>query len=162
MIPVRAIMHRDPLVTATPEMSIRDLNAMLARHKISGVPVIDSGGKCVGVVSQTDIVETIADDLKPQVGFYYSLPPCLTSERDVDRDLHERNVETIMERKVHWVHPDDDVSTAAKIMRNLKVHRLLVLRDGTLVGMVSAFDLLQVLEKPRLSSFLKEVGNISL
>ena len=34
------------------------------------------------------------------------------------------------------------------MMRNLHIHRLIVMQDGELVGMLSALDLLKILERP--------------
>jgi CBS domain-containing protein len=52
---VRDVMSKPPL-TVAPQMSLRDLAALLTDHEISGVPVVENG-RVVGVVSASDIVE---------------------------------------------------------------------------------------------------------
>jgi len=43
----------------------------------------------------------------------------------------------------------DDVSTAARVMRNHKIHRVVVTHEQKVVGVISAFDLLKLVEDHR-------------
>jgi signal-transduction protein with cAMP-binding, CBS, and nucleotidyltransferase domain len=54
-----------------------------------------------------------------------------------------------MTEKVYSVPEYDDVSTAARVMRNKKIHRVVVTRERKVVGIISAFDLLRLVEKHR-------------
>lgn len=42
-------------VTVTPDMTVCDVQATMRKHKISGLPVIDGGGKVVGIVTNRDL-----------------------------------------------------------------------------------------------------------
>ncbi len=42
-------------VTVTPDMTVRDVQATMRKHKISGLPVVDGGGKVVGIVTNRDL-----------------------------------------------------------------------------------------------------------
>ncbi len=59
---------------------------------------------------------------------------------------HNQPVEEAMTREVLTVTPDTDVWEAARLLREHRVHRLLVVEDSKLVGLVSALDLLGALE----------------
>jgi CBS domain-containing protein len=46
-----------PVITATPEMTVKEVADLMAQHWVSGVPVIDRDGHLVGVVSESDLLE---------------------------------------------------------------------------------------------------------
>lgn len=75
MLKLRDIMSAD-VVTVTPETTLRDAADLLARHHVSGAPVIE-GGRVVGVVSASDIVSFAADQ------------PGVPTERPVAADLDD-------------------------------------------------------------------------
>ena len=49
------------VLTVSPETSISDLSKTLENRKIGGVPVVDKGGRLVGVITQSDLVERARD-----------------------------------------------------------------------------------------------------
>ena len=54
-----------------------------------------------------------------------------------------------MTRKVYTVPAYEDVHVAARIMRNHRIHHLVVTHEGGVVGMLSAYDLLSLVEEHR-------------
>ncbi len=112
----------ESVVTTEPHASIDRVRRIMQRNKIGAVPVIDSDGKPVGIVSSTDLV------------------PSLKSES---------HVSTIMTEKVYTVPKYDDVSVAARIMRNHRIHRVVVTHEQKVVGVLSTFDLLELVESHR-------------
>lgn len=112
----------ESVVTAEPHQSVEHVRNMLENNSISAVPVVDSEQHPVGIVSATDL----AHDLKPGAP-----------------------ISGIMTEKVYSVPLYDDVSTAARVMRNHKIHRVVVTNEKRVVGMLSAFDLLKLVESHR-------------
>lgn len=112
----------ESVVTTEPHASVEHVRGILERNKIGAIPVVDSDGQPVGIVSTTDL----AADLKPG-----------------------SPIKTIMTEKVYSVPRYDDVSTAARVMRNHKIHRVLVTHEQKVVGVLSAFDLLKLVESHR-------------
>ena len=110
------------VVTAQPHQSIEHVRNMLEKNGISAVPVVDSEMQAVGIVSLTDL----AQDLKGG-----------------------SPISGIMTEKVYTVPQYDDVSTAARVMRNHRIHRVVVTHEKKVVGMLSAFDLLKLVEGHR-------------
>ena len=45
---------KDP-ITIHPNMTVRDVLALTRQHRISGLPVLDKGGKVVGIVTNRDL-----------------------------------------------------------------------------------------------------------
>jgi len=144
------ILHRSPPVTIPHDATVAQLNGVLAEHRISGVPVVDDNGDVVGVASQTDIVRRIEKDLDHGLGFYTFPLVDVAKRAELGRDLAETPVSKIMERRVHSVTPNHDISMAARMLRNLRIHRLLVVEDRRPVGILTAHDLLAVLTSPEL------------
>lgn len=44
------------VISAQPDMPIRDAVKLLLAHRISSLPVIDGSGRCLGIVTTTDIM----------------------------------------------------------------------------------------------------------
>ena len=112
----------ESVVTTEPHISIDRVRRIMQRNKIGAVPVIDSNGRPVGIVSTTDLVPS----LKP-----------------------ESPVSTIMTEKVYTVPKYDDVSVAARVMRNHRIHHVVVTHEQKVVGVLSTFDLLELVESHR-------------
>jgi len=110
------------VVTTKPHASIAHIRGLMKRHKIGSIPVVDPDGHPVGIVSSTDL----AADLKPAAP-----------------------VSTIMTEKVLTVPKYDEVSTAARVMRNHKIHHVVVTHEKQVVGVLSSFDLLRLVENHR-------------
>lgn len=112
----------EAVVTTEPHASIDRVRRIMQRNKVGAVPVVDTEGRPVGVVSATDLVPSLKADAP---------------------------VSSIMTEKVYTVPRYDDVSVAARIMRNHKIHRLVVTHEQKVVGVISAFDLLELVEGHR-------------
>src|SRR5918999_3585422 len=52
---VREIMDTDP-VTVSPDASVEDVVRALRDNELPGVPVVDGDGRCVGIVTEADLV----------------------------------------------------------------------------------------------------------
>ena len=142
---VKHLMHRE-VVKIHPETTVEKLDKMLSERRISGVPVVDEDMRVVGIVSQTDIVRLISKELVHSGGFYDGPVAYSKPTDDLAQELRRKTVGEIMERRIHSVAPDDDISRAAALMNRLRIHRLLVLDGGRVVGILSSIDLVKILE----------------
>ena len=161
---VRDIMWPNVLAVA-PDADVRDLVQLLAANRISGAPVISSEGELRGVVSATDVVALAA------YGNDASRAPGLENEegafdeetasywRTTDAPIEyvmasatnvpEYKVSDIMTPAVFSVPSTTTVPELARFLLRGRIHRALVVDDGVLVGIVSAFDALKaVAEAP--------------
>lgn len=142
MLKLNNIMTRD-LVTATPDMTIRDAMELLSERHVSGAPVLD-GGKIVGIFSASDILEMLAD--------LNDMNPSLTFRRRKGRTspLEDVTVDEVMTRKVHSLPPDAAVEEAAMLMVEKQIHRVLVVEEDVLVGIVSTSDVAKAVAEHRI------------
>jgi CBS domain-containing protein len=64
--------------------------------------------------------------------------------------LAEHTVAEAMTRRAFWLPPTADVSVAAEKMRSAEVHRVLVMEDGKLLGIVTTMDLTRAVADHRI------------
>jgi CBS domain-containing protein len=144
MLRIRDIMTRS-VFTATPDTTLRDAMEMLTKRHISGAPVID-GGKVVGIFSASDLLTYLAD--------LSDTTPSLTFRRRRGRvtPLEDATVDDVMTRHVESVLPECTVEEAAILMGKKQIHRVLVMSDGVLLGIVSTSDVARAVAEHRLGS----------
>jgi CBS domain-containing protein len=144
-----ADLMNSEVLTVNEEMTVGDLADYLTGNEISGAPVVDDEGRLVGVVSLVDVVTASRDggkDGSPE--FYLRDRPDRYSPEEL-RELsdHDENttVGEIMTPSVYSVEEDASVSEVASLMLRAHLHRVLVTREGELVGIISTSDLLGLL-----------------
>lgn len=133
----------------SPELTLLELERQLAASRISGAPVVEHG-KVVGIVSRSDIDRLLSDERTraAAVATYYfdtDGPEDATPIRDPTtaalESLRTRVVRDIMTREVISVPPEESVVRIAELMRTRRIHRVLVIEDHQLCGLVSSLDI---------------------
>ena len=109
-----------PLVWTTPEESIRQAARQLGANQV-GALTVGAGGRPVGVLTEWDIVQAVADGV----------------------DLNETSVGDYMTPVVLGVEEDAAVADALQQMKEYGVRHLVVLRHGKPRAMLSARELLE-------------------
>jgi CBS domain-containing protein len=127
---VRDIMTTGVMIVR-PDTPGRTIADMFGEHRVSGFPVIDSAGKVVGVVTETDLVALVAGRRRRGRGA-----------------TGDATAGDLMSRPAVTVGPDDSVKTAALLMHKRRLQRLPVVDgDGRLAGIVSRSDVLSVFRR---------------
>jgi CBS domain-containing protein len=122
-------------ISVTASATLETLEAVLQRHRISGCPVVDHAGAPIGVVSRTDLLKAARPGEHTPRGQILALP--------------DATVGDIMERNLVTVAPRDPLSRATRRMVRHRVHRVLVVDDGRLVGVLSTRDVMAALARAR-------------
>ena len=117
------------LVTVRPETDAYDAIALLLKHRISGMPVVDESGKLVGMLSERDCLKTLLD------AQYHNMPTA--------------KVEDLMSTDVKTIGPDTGIVEIADLFQHVPFRRLPVLDKGRLVGQVSRKDVLRAIQEIR-------------
>ena len=86
-------------VTMTPEQTLGDARALMAHHKISGFPVVERGGRLVGIVTNRDMrfagnVDQPISELMTHENLVTVRPG--TSEAEARRLLHAHRIEKLL------------------------------------------------------------------
>ena len=111
----------------------------LADHDVTAVPVVDDLGHPVGVVSEADLLRTVAGRADP-AGLLPPLPP-----DEPEAGLERATAEELMTVPPVCARPEWSVVEAARTMDEAKVKRLCVIDEtGVLTGVVSRGDLLRI------------------
>lgn len=107
------------VIMAKPEDLVGGVRELMEAHGIHSLPVVDEENQLVGMITSTDLVP----------GFSAKIP-----------------VARVMSTHVYTVAPQADVSTAAQMMREYRVHHVIVTDGERVVGVLSSLDLLRLLE----------------
>ena len=133
------------VVTVSPETPVPEVARLLQQHRISGVPVVDGGGKVVGIVSEGDLIGH-ADAIGEQRRSWWLR--LITGEDTLARDYaktHARTATDVMTSRVVTVPETASLADIARQMERHGIKRVPVVRDGRLLGIVSRSNLLQAL-----------------
>jgi len=126
-----------PAITVTPETHCKDAAALLVRHRISALPVVDAEGRLVGLVSEADLLtlETTPD------------PRSQATPLAVRAEPLPRRVDEVMTSEVYTVDEHTDLGVVATRMLDAGVKRFPVMRGHQVVGVVSRHDLVRVIAR---------------
>ena len=110
------------VITSTPHQTVGHVRDMMSRNKVHSIPIVGPNKEPLGIVTTTDFARRVKD----------------TSP-----------VSRIMARDVVVVPAYNDISVAARVMRKHKIHHVVVTHEKQVVGLISSFDLLKLIEGKR-------------
>ena len=124
-----------PAMTVTPETHCKEAAALLVRHRISALPVVDARGHLVGIVSEADLLPL------------ETTPDARSQETPITPRNHPvaRRVDEVMTPEVFTVDEDTDLGVVAQQLLRANVKRFPVLRGDRVVGVISRHDLVRVM-----------------
>lgn len=148
------LMTQNP-VSIGQNASLQEAIVFLTQRKFSAAPVIDEAGRPVGVLSRADILIHDREQVRSApIHEYYEKTELTVAAEEAPPagtplgKAGETQVHEIMTPVVFSVSPDTAASKVVEDMLALKVHRLFVVdRDGVLIGIISAFDILRHLKR---------------
>jgi len=111
-----------------PETSVADAVAVMTEHHISALPVVDTHNRLLGVISTTDILQAAGE---------------ATDGQSREQLFEQTDVRDLMTPRPATVRLETDVKEAAQQMLYLEVHRLFVVENGLLVGVLSQSDIVR-------------------
>ena len=113
-------------VTATPDMTVNDVDALCARFRISGLPVVDDEGRLVGIITNRDM--RFERDYERKVAEIMTAMPLVVAEEGVTKE------------------------EALELLSANKVEKLpIVSKDGKLVGLITVKDFVKTEQYPNAS-----------
>ncbi|HVT26481.1 MAG TPA: CBS domain-containing protein [Lacipirellulaceae bacterium] len=145
-------MQRD-VVTVSPDDTLKDALTLMTENHITGLPVMDSSSRCVGLITSNDILNyeqdqafepeerDVAEMFDPESQQWESVPYSAFRLEGLD----EVAVSDVMARDLVWVHRTTPLKDVARRLIDERVHRVLVIdEDRRLYGILSAFDFVRV------------------
>lgn len=110
------------VVTTQPHVTVGHVKVMMRNANVRVIPVVGPDGDPVGIVSASDLLDHLSD---------------------------ETPVSRVMTGKVYTIPQYEEISVAARVMRNHRIHHVVVTHEQKVVGILSTFDLIQLLEGKR-------------
>lgn len=113
------------VITAQPHHTVEHLRGLMERNRIHALPVVGPEKEALGIATTADLAAKVKDGTPAS---------------------------KVMTNGVRAVPAYNDVSVAAKIMRKNKIHHVVVTHEKRVVGMISSFDLLKLVEGQRFAT----------
>lgn len=151
-----------PVITALPETTIRDLAALMTTHHISGIPVVTAEHELVGIVTEGDLLykEVVPRPHEPPAVVRRLPIRAIVEAHEHARKAGGTRAFEIMSSPVLTVTETATVHEIAQVMVQHRINRVVVLRAGRVVGIVSRADVLKAFRRP--DAELAEVIRASL
>jgi CBS-domain-containing membrane protein len=137
------LMSRD-LVLLPREMSLQAAARLLAESRVSGAPVVDADGRCIGVLSATNFVNMFE---KEGICKCADEPVYYSAWQVVERDSQPSDrVESHMTADIVTAPLSTPIVRLARMMLDAHIHRIIIVdRSGKPIGLVSSTDILAAL-----------------
>jgi CBS domain-containing protein len=132
---VEEVMTKDPK-TGSPDMSAQQAAKMMKREKVGSLVIMD-GSNAIGILTEKDIVEKVVAE---------------------GRSATRTKVIDVMSEPLVTVGPKDTVGEVARKMSNMKLRRLPVVENGSLLGIVTENDILRL--SPALIELTREYARL--
>jgi CBS domain-containing protein len=143
---------RDVMTTAVVSVRLdtptREIAKLLSDKGISAVPVLDSAGAPVGMISEGDLIGRDEAAREARRDWWLSLLAeggALAEEFLASLRATERTARDVMAAPVVAVDEETDAAAIARLLTTYRIKRVPVLRQGRLVGIVSRADLLRAI-----------------
>jgi acetoin utilization protein AcuB len=128
---VKNRMSRHP-ITVTADVHVDEALKMMRDNKVRRLPVIDKDGQLMGIVSEMDLL-------------YASPSPATSlSVYEIHYLMARITVQDVMTKEVISIEEDTPLEEAARIMVDNKIGGLPVVRNGTVVGIITETDLFKI------------------
>ncbi len=139
------IMNRD-VITIKKGASVDEALKLMAKHHVSGLPVLDADGNIVGIITESDVLlkgqSPVLDKPRPIKG-HKPVPEDVleTAYKKTRAEL----VEDAMTKEVIAFSEDSLVADIARVMVEHGINRVPIVRDRKVVGIISRKDILKAM-----------------
>ena len=136
------------VITVSPDDDVEKVARLLLEHQISGLPVIDGGGKLVGVISEGDLVGREKEFKGPSYTVFLGAVIYLERPQrfldELKRTIALKVSELMSSKKIYMVGPESTVEEVATIIVEKGINRVPVV-DGEhkLLGIITRQDILK-------------------
>ncbi|MGE5502888.1 MAG: CBS domain-containing protein [Actinomycetota bacterium] len=131
------------VVTARSEATVADIARLMVDNRISAVPIVDAGGRVVGIVSEADLLRRHEIGNAPKPSKWLSL----LNEEHVAREFvrgRGRHASDVMTRPVVTVTEDRALPDIASMLEERRIKRVVVVDDDCRpIGVVSRSDVVR-------------------
>ena len=144
----------DIMDTRVPKVTVVDsverVLQILRDHELPGVPVVNEGDRCVGIITEADLVLS-GEEADLHLPHYFQLfggvvfLESMSHFEERVRKAYAATAEDMMTPDPVTIEPSATVREAARVIARRKHNRLPVVEHGRLVGVVTRVDVLDAL-----------------
>jgi CBS domain-containing protein len=144
-----SVMTRD-VITVGPNARVAEVAALLAKHEISAVPVCDSDGTLLGILSEGDLMRPFGAANEMRRAWWLGM---LAEGTDLAPDFLDyvradrRTAKDLMTPNVVTVTDQTSLAEIADLLGKHRIKRVPVLANGKIVGIVSRADVVRALTR---------------
>src|SRR4051794_41254098 len=151
-----ALTVRDVMETRVPAVytsdSVERVLEVLHDHELPGVPVMNEGERCVGIITERDLILSGENEDLHLPHYFQLFGGFVFVERfghfeERLRKAVAATAEDLMTPDPVTIEPDATVEEAARVIARRKHNRLPVIEHGRLVGVVTRLDVLEALTR---------------
>ena len=143
------------VITLSPNDPLSNVHRLFSDEEIHGAPVVDDEGRVLGIITSMDLLRAASDEHESARGdpsyfrelFEISGPDWEEAPEGFLERLRERVTGEFMTEDVACVGVDATIPEIARTLRGNRIHRVLVVEDEVLQGIITTFDLVGLLEK---------------
>jgi CBS domain-containing protein len=117
---------QQPVIAATPRASLRDVASQLVANEFTGMPVVASDGRVVGVITESDIIRAVVQGKR----------------------LENLTASDVMTGPPIAVNVDATLDEVMKHLEENRIVRVPVTNDDALVGIISRRDVIRAILEP--------------
>jgi CBS domain-containing protein len=130
------------VITVGPDTEVAEIAKCLLENRISAVPVIESDGRLLGIVSEGDLMRRSESGTDRRRSWWLSLL-LVPQHSAIDYiKTHGRRAREVMTSELITANDDTRIEEVAEILEKHRIKRVPVIHDGKLVGIVSRANLL--------------------
>jgi CBS domain-containing protein len=145
---VADIMTSNPM-TVKPETPLKEAIAIIAKNKISGLPVVDEEDKLVGIISENDLMWQETGVEPPPYIMILDSVIYLENPNRYEKEIHKalgETVQDVMTEKPITITADKPVKQAARLLHDKKIRRLPVIDEqGKVIGIITQGDIIRAM-----------------
>jgi len=137
------------VVSVRADNTLEDVVQILAKKRISGLPVVDEENKVIGMISEKDIIDYASElhairtiNSSAWVSPHFDVSFISSYKKGFER-LSKTNVEKVMTTKLVIAEENTSIEEIAKLMTKKKVNRIPITDNtGALIGIITRTDLI--------------------
>jgi CBS domain-containing protein len=135
-----------PVITIRQDATVAEAARLMLDRDVSALPVLNDRDRVVGILTQSDF--GLSPKFRPLVENVYSLLGSTSTPEHLERtacQVGNKLVRNVMRRNVISVRQDDSIEHVARLMMRWQIHRLPVIDDGKLAGIITRHDFLKLI-----------------
>ncbi len=142
-----------PVVTIRMDATVGEAAQVMLDGRVSCLPVLDGQENLVGILTHHDFAIHIRyHPLADQQYIILGITTTPAHIEEVSRQVSTKLVEEVMHQPVITVRHDAPISEVAELILREQIHRLPIVRDSAVVGIITRHDFLKLIVEGESSS----------